>query len=80
LAKQEDCSLLTGDKSLRKAAEQEKVSVHGTIWLVEKLVRDGKISIAAAKAAYEQMKDAGSRIPWKRAKDGLRAIEQGGWS
>lgn len=67
LAKQEDCSLLTGDRHLKLAAENEGVEVHGTIWLVEELVKEGKISVNVAKAAYEKMSQSGRRLPWKMA-------------
>lgn len=67
LAKQENCPLLTGDMALRKAAQKEAVVVMGTIWLVEQLVVHGLIDKPAAEAAYEAMKAAGSRLPWKMA-------------
>lgn len=35
LAAQEQCTLLTGDKALRNAAEAELVMVRGTFWLVD---------------------------------------------
>lgn len=39
LAKARGAVLLTGDRHLRKAAEQEKLSVHGTLWILDELVR-----------------------------------------
>ncbi|KYH33075.1 MULTISPECIES: type II toxin-antitoxin system VapC family toxin [Moorella] len=39
LAKARGAVLLTGDRHLRKATEQEKVSVHGTLWILDELVR-----------------------------------------
>jgi len=75
LAKQEDCDLLTGDKHLRVAAEREGVSVHGTIWLVETLVSEGKISVTVARSAYERMSASGRRLPWKKALDRLSRFE-----
>lgn len=35
LARQENCPLLTGDRELVRAAENENVPASGTIWLVE---------------------------------------------
>ncbi len=64
LALQENCSLLTGDKNLRKAANQEGVQVHGTIWLVSEMLREKIVQPAVARTAFKKMKDAGSRLPW----------------
>lgn len=38
LAKHENCQLLTEDKALRDIALQFNVEVHGTIWLVQKMI------------------------------------------
>ncbi|WP_225981380.1 PIN domain-containing protein [Mannheimia pernigra] len=35
LARQERCSLLTGDRALRKVAGVEAVQTNGTIWILE---------------------------------------------
>ena len=67
LAKQEACPLLSGDKDLRAAAEAELIDVHGTLWLVEELVRHGFIDVSRARFAYEKMKEAGRRLPWVEA-------------
>jgi hypothetical protein len=64
LAKHEGCQLLTGDKALREAAKEFNVEVHGTIWLVEQMLRGEKITVDVARVAFQQMKDAGSRLPW----------------
>ena len=64
LAMQESCPLLTGDKNLRKAAVQEGVQVHGTIWLVSEMLREKIIQPAMARTAFQKMREAGSRLPW----------------
>lgn len=53
LAAQEGCTLLTGDKALRNAAESEQVMVRGTLWLVELMVRQELIGIERALSANE---------------------------
>ena len=65
LAMAENCPLLTGDKHLRKAADQEGVPVHGTIWLVSEMLRDEIIQLSVARIAFQKMKEAGSRLPWE---------------
>ena len=67
LAVQEQCPLLTGDRALRKAAEQTNVTVHGMIWLVEKMIEHELLTRATARQAYQKMQLAGSRLPWKEA-------------
>jgi len=75
LAKQEKCTLLTGDKALKNAANKEAVLVKGTLWLVDQLIRQGLISTADARIAYEQMKATGRRLPWHIAEEMLKEIE-----
>jgi len=60
----ERCPLLTGDKNLRKAADQEGVQVYGTIWLVSEMLQQKIIQLSIARKAFQKMKDAGSRLPW----------------
>lgn len=64
LARQERCPLVTGDGALRAAANAEGVDLRGTIWLVGKMVAEGRCSAHAATNAYRLMRDAGSRLPW----------------
>lgn len=64
LAKHEDCQLLTGDRALRDAAKELNVDVHGTIWLVEQMLLDKKITVEVARVAFQKMKNSGSRLPW----------------
>ena len=67
LARRNAWLLLTGDRALRAAAELEKVSVHGTLWVVERLLESGAVSPEQAEAAFERMKASG-RLPWDRAR------------
>jgi len=65
LAKHADCPLLTGDKALKGVAEQLNVQVHGTIWLVQQMIQHNIISVENARVAFDRMRSAGSRLPWK---------------
>ncbi len=65
LAKHEGCQLLTSDKALRDTAEELNIEVHGTIWLVDQMLRDRKITVEVARVAFQRMIDSGSRLPWK---------------
>jgi predicted nucleic acid-binding protein len=76
LAASEECPLLTGDKDLKAAAENENVEARGTLWLVHEMVRTGKITVQVARGAYQRMRAHGRRLPWELAELGLREIEQ----
>ena len=63
LAKHEYCPLLTSDKALREVAKKLSVEVHGTLWLVEQMLKSRKITIEIARVAFQRMKSSGSRLP-----------------
>jgi predicted nucleic acid-binding protein len=63
LAQYESLTLLTDDRALREAAKKEKVHLHGTIWVVEELLRHKKIQKKKAIGAFEHMKKSGSHLP-----------------
>ena len=63
LAKARGGVLLTGDGHLRKAAEKEKVPVHGTLWILDELVQRLIVSPRNAAQALEKMRARGSRLP-----------------
>jgi rRNA-processing protein FCF1 len=64
LAIQEKGVLLTGDKALRSAATNEGVESHGTIWIVDQLIKHKIINEIQAKEGFDAMKVKGSRLPW----------------
>ena len=63
LAKQEACPLVTGDKRLRKAADQEHIEKRGTIWLLGQMLEHHLITVQQAEVARDLMRQAGSRLP-----------------
>lgn len=75
LAREHACTLLTGDAYLREAAESEGIPVHGTIWLVERMLDEQLLDITQARAAFGRMREGGRRLPWDRAEAMLRARE-----
>jgi len=72
LARQEACTLLTGDKQLRSVAVQEGVTVMGTIGLLLTMVDCELITRMQAADALQHMKNAHRRLPWDEAKRCLR--------
>lgn len=63
LAKDLDAVLLTGDASLRDAAENEGLRVHGVIWLLDLMVDHGIINKRDRATSLELMVRCGSRLP-----------------
>jgi predicted nucleic acid-binding protein len=63
LARDFDAVLLTGDSSLRDAAENEGVRVHGVLWLLDLMVYHGIISKRDGATSLELMVRCGSRLP-----------------
>ncbi len=55
LAKRMNATLLTGDAALRAAAETEDVEVHGTLWLMDRLVLQSVLSPREAGRALQLM-------------------------
>ncbi|NOZ79975.1 MAG: hypothetical protein GXP48_12520 [Acidobacteria bacterium] len=70
-------ALVTGDADLRKAAESESCPVHGTLWLLDEMVRRGVINGAAADAGLVRMMNADRRIPAGLAKNYQEAWRRG---
>jgi hypothetical protein len=74
LAKQETCTLLTGDANLRIVANKEQVNVMGTIGLLCAMIENQLLSVDDAFKALDRMKSgqataalAGSRKSTERA-------------
>jgi hypothetical protein len=74
LAKQEDCTLLTGDANLRIVARKEQVAVMGTIGLLCCMVENQLITVVEALAALNRMKAGKRRLPWPEAEKALNAF------
>ena len=63
LAKGLIAPLLTNDRNLRKAAEQEGIVVHGTLWILDEMIRLIITSKHQAADALMMMREKGSRLP-----------------
>lgn len=74
LAKQEACPLLTGDRNLRVAADQEGVELRGTLWLVERLVEEAIVTVEQAAEAYERMRATNRWLPWPEVAKQLKIL------
>lgn len=63
LARDQGVALLTGDRRLRGLAEREQIMVHGTLWILDEMVRLNTASPQLAGAALTAMLASGSRLP-----------------
>jgi predicted nucleic acid-binding protein len=63
LARTRTATLLTGDRALRQLAESEGLEVHGTLWLLDELVRLTIITATQAADGLDRMRAYGSRLP-----------------
>jgi predicted nucleic acid-binding protein len=64
LARSRNVLLLTGDKRLRRIAEDEHgLDVHGTLWVLDQLVKQKIVPSPRAAIALRDMLTSGSRFP-----------------
>ena len=77
LANENQCPLLTGERSLRDIGEELGIEVHGTLWLMEQLVKTHIIDHNRARQAYEAMRADGSWLPWDKVERQLKRLAAG---
>ena len=63
LAAERRWGLLTGDRELRQAAEEEGLEVHGVLWVLDELLGEGLLAPRAAERALSLMLELGARLP-----------------
>ena len=72
LARTNKATLLTGDRHLSEAADQEGVVVHGILWVLDEMVRLKVVAPIQAAQALERMLKQGSRLPRAECQKRLR--------
>lgn len=77
LARHHGCPLLTGDRDLRVVAGEHDVEVHGTLWLLERLLQQELIALNQLEHAYDRMRAAQRRLPWDEVKRQLQRLRDG---
>ncbi len=63
LAKKIDAIILTGDKAFKNFARKENVKVHGTLWIMDKLVEDKVISKTEGYDCLKKLIECNQRLP-----------------
>jgi hypothetical protein len=74
LAKQESCTLLTGDANLRLVATGEQVKVMGTIGLLCAMIENQLLTKDNALVALQRMKEGKRRLPWSEAEKAINGL------
>ena len=77
VARAERAMLLTGDGALRELAESEGMTVHGTLWLLDELVRREIVMPEQAADGLERMVEYGRRLPDRECKLRIRRWRRG---
>ena len=72
LARTLGATLLTGDRHLRRVADQEGASVRGTLWLLDEMVHLSALPPRLAAQVLEHMLSRGSRLPQEECERRLR--------
>ena len=62
-AKREEAMIITGDRKLRKVIEQEKIEVHGCLWLFDQLVESGLTTPSVAAQKLKELQGINVRLP-----------------
>lgn len=57
------CALLTCDRKLKLEAKEHGVEVHGSIWVIEKLVEENILDKSIAIVLLEKLKTVNDRLP-----------------
>lgn len=71
-----DCRLLTGDKTLRDKATLENVKVSGILYLTDMLTQEAAISNDEMVAALERLLCSNSRLPKKLIRERIDALKR----
>jgi len=64
-AEQNQAILLTGDAKMRRAAEQNDVEVHGSLWLLDEMVAQDILSKKEAYDSIRLLQEKNRRLPKK---------------
>jgi predicted nucleic acid-binding protein len=63
LAKRAEACLLTGDGRLRKKSIEVGMDVRGTLWVLDHLLEQERITVSAARTALEAIHISGTFLP-----------------
>jgi predicted nucleic acid-binding protein len=70
------CPLLTGDKKLRKEAEEMGIEVHGSIWVIEILLENNLIRKSIGIEFLENLKLINGSLPYDKIDNLIRQYKK----
>ena len=68
LAQELDAILLTGERPLRKECGRRGIETHGTLWILDELVKACLVTPATAATKLSYLMDAGRYLPIEESK------------
>ncbi|MCS7310412.1 MAG: DUF3368 domain-containing protein, partial [Armatimonadetes bacterium] len=78
LAQRERALLITGDRLLRRVASHHfGLRVHGSLWLLDRLVESRRLTEGDAAHALRAMLEAGRRLPHSECQSRLQRWQRG---
>jgi len=77
LSKKLSATMLTGDAALRRIAKQNKIPVHGALWVFDELVKQDLISCQAAVEKLSYLMTVNVRLPETECQKRLKKWKKG---
>lgn len=71
-ARKHNVPMLTGDRRLRRYAEQQSIEVHGILFIFDEFVRHGIVSTTIAAERLEKLFTINARLPKYEIRDRLK--------
>ena len=71
-ARKHNVPMLTGDRRLRRYAEQQSIEVHGILFIFDEFVRHGIVSTTIAAERLEKLFTINARLPKSEIRDRLK--------
>lgn len=74
-AQDNNCRLLTGDKTLRDKATIENIKVSGILYLTDLMTSQGVVSNSQMRTALQLLLDSNNRLPKKLIKERMEKLK-----
>lgn len=75
-AKHHRCRLLTGDKVLRKKAEEQAITVSGILYLTDMIMEQDVVDVGEMISALERLLQSNNRLPKKLVDEQINKLKQ----
>jgi predicted nucleic acid-binding protein len=75
LAGRHNALVLTNDSRMRKVAERNGLTCHGTLWIIKQLVEESIVASGYARRALLRLREANPRLPKSECDHLLRELE-----